>query len=139
MHIRFERLETNNKLKLNEDETEMILVTPKRTRSNSLPLTIGLNEITPAETVRNLNVHLDEHLSFQQHISFVCRTCYLELRRISSIRHCLSEDATKTLVCSFLLSRLDYCNSLLAGCPKHLVSRLQKVQNNADRLIFRRS
>jgi hypothetical protein len=31
----------------------------------------------------------------------------------------------------------DYCNSLLAGCPKYLLSKLQKVQNNAARLILR--
>ena len=40
-------------------------------------------------------------------------------------------------VCAFVLSRLDYCNSLLAGCPKYLLSKLPKVQNNAARLIFR--
>ena len=38
--------------------------------------------------------------------------------------------------CAFILSRLDYCNSLLAGCPK-ILSKLQKVQNNAAKLIFR--
>ena len=43
----------------------------------------------------------------------------------------------KKLLCVFVLSRLDYCNLLLAGCPKYLLSKLQKVQNNAARLIFR--
>ena len=41
------------------------------------------------------------------------------------------------LLCAFLLSRLDYCSSRLAGCPKYLLSKLQKLQNNATRLIFR--
>ena len=41
------------------------------------------------------------------------------------------------MLCAFILSRLDYCNSLLAGCPKYLLSKLQKVQNNAAKLIFR--
>ena len=98
-----------------------------------------------AKTVRNLGVCLDPTLSFQQQISSVCRICYLELRRISAIRHYLSEDVTKKKeekrrrkkVCAFVLSRLDYCNSLLACCPKYLLSKLQKVQNNAARLIFR--
>ena len=53
------------------------------------------------------------------------------------MRHCLSEDVSKKLLCAFVLSRLDYCNSLLAGCPKYFLSKLRKVQTNAARLIFR--
>ena len=63
--------------------------------------------------------------------------CYLELWRFSAIPHYLSEDVTKKLLCAFLLSRLDYCNSLLSGCPKYLFCKLQKIKNNAARLIFR--
>ena len=54
-----------------------------------------------------------------------------------SIRHCLSVQATKTPVSAFVLSRLDYCNSLLSGCPQYLLNRLRKVQNNAARLILK--
>ena len=43
----------------------------------------------------------------------------------------------KQMLFAFVLSRLDYCNSLLAICPKYLLSKLQKVQNNAVRFIFR--
>ena len=43
---------------------------------------------------------------------------------------------TATLVSAFILSRLDYCNSILSGCPRSLILRLQKVQNNAARLIL---
>ena len=57
--------------------------------------------------------------------------------QIYSIRHFLSTSATKTLVCSFALSRLDYCNSLLAGCPQYLIDKLQRVQSNAARLVLR--
>ena len=53
------------------------------------------SDIKHANTVRNLGVCLDPTLSFQQQISSVCRICYLELRRISAIRHCLSEDVTQ--------------------------------------------
>ena len=49
-----------------------------------------------------------------------------------SVRTCHSKN-----VCTFVLSRLDYCNSLLAGCPKYLLSKLEQVQNNAARFIFR--
>ena len=51
-----------------------------------------------------------------------------------------TEDVTKKIKlnkCAFVLSRLGYCNSLLAGCPKYLLYKFQKVKNNAARLIFR--
>ena len=118
----------------------MILIATKTVlNSDSVPQSINLegSDIKFTNTVRNLRVCLDPTISFQQQISSVCRICYLELRRISAIRHYLSEDVTQKLLCVFVLSRLDYCNSLLAGCPKYLLSKLQKVQNNAARLIFR--
>ena len=51
----------------------------------------------------------------------------------------LSVDGVKTLVCSLVLSRLGYCNSLLIGLPQHHIKRLQGVQNAATRSIIRTS
>ena len=132
---------TNNQLQLNNDKMEMILTASKTIlNSDSVPQSLNLegSDIKLANTVRNLGVCLDPTLSFQQQVS-VYRTYYLELRWISAIRHYLSEDITKELLCAFVLSRLDYCKPLLAGCPKYLLSKLQKVRNNTARLIFRTS
>ena len=118
----------------------MIFIAPDKFKT-SLPTHIQLENcsIIPLNSVRNLGFSLDSILSFENHISSLCRICYLELRRISAIRHLLTQDATKTLVCAFILSRLDYCNSLLAGCPRYLIQKLQKIQNNAARLVVKRS
>ena len=74
-------------------------------------------------SVRNLGVTLDSTLSLHHHVINVCRVAYLGLRRINSIRNLLSIDAVKTLACSLVLSRLDYCNSLLVGLPQYLIKR----------------
>ena len=66
---------------------------------------------------KNLGVTLDCLLTMKTHVSNLVRTANFELCRISSIRHLLSTHATKTLVYAFVLSRLDYCNSLLFDCP----------------------
>ena len=88
-------------------------------------------------SVRNLGVTLDSTLSLHQHVMNVCRVAYLELQRINSIRNLLSIDAVKALVCSLLLSRLDYCNSLIVGLPQYLIKGLQGVQIAAARSILR--
>ena len=76
-------------------------------------------------SVRNLGVTLDRTLSRHQHVMNVCRVAYLELRRINSIRNLLCIDAVKILVCLLVLSRLDYCNSLLIDLPQYLIKRLE--------------
>ena len=75
----------------------------------------------------------------QQHISSVCRAAYLELKRIASIRPYLTQSATAQLVSSAITSRLDYCNTILAGLPLKQISRLQRVQNNAAKRVLRKS
>ncbi|KAI4882482.1 hypothetical protein NFI96_001792, partial [Prochilodus magdalenae] len=52
------------------------------------------------------------------------------------IRPFLSHEATQLLVQSLVISRLDYCNLLLAGLPLRAIRPLQLVQNAAARLIF---
>ena len=42
-------------------------------------------------------------------------------------------------MCSFVLSRLDYCNATLADLPATHISRLQRIQNNAARLVLQKS
>jgi len=52
------------------------------------------------------------------------------------VRHSLTRPALITLLCALVNSRLDYCNSVLAGAPAVLLSRFQSVLNAAARLVF---
>ena len=129
-----------NKLKLNDDKTEAILFhTNKSFSDNSKPdsIVVGNSSIYFSPSARNLGYIITQDMSLDAHISHICRTAYIAIRQISSIRHYLSLHATKILVCSFVLSRLDYCNSLLSGCTQHNINKLQKVQNSAARLVTR--
>ena len=125
----------NNKLQLTQTRQKWFSL-PLNTTKKSQPLPSSV-DLTGTHTslyhcLQLRLLTLDQNLSFQQHISCICQTCYLELHRISTIHHYLSQEALKTLICASVLSRIDYCNSLLVGCPKHL---LQKLQHNATSLI----
>ena len=74
---------------------------------------------------------------FSSDSTCTARTCYYELRRLASIRRFLTSTATATLVSAFVLSRIDYCNSLLFGFTNDVTSHLQRIQNYAARVIFR--
>ncbi|KAL3882592.1 hypothetical protein ACJMK2_028920 [Sinanodonta woodiana] len=129
-----------NKLQMNVNKTEAILITTQRlSHSHSLLQTINISNtnIKFSQSVRNLGVSLDSTLTLHQDVMNICRAAYLELRRISSIRKYLSVDATKTLVCSLVLSRLDYCGSIMSCSSQYLLQKHQKVQNTAEWIIFR--
>ena len=83
--------------------------------------------------MKNLGFTLDCHLTMNAYVSNIARTCYFELRRLASIRRFLTSIATATLVSAFVLSRIDYCSSLLFGSTHDVTSHLQRTQNYAAR------
>jgi len=128
----------SNKLKLNNDKTEVMFFTPRNyDHRNPVLVTVGDSVITPTTSVKNLGVIMDRSLSMDTHITNVSRTCYMHLRNIGRIRRSLTLDACKTLVHGLVTSRLDYCNGVLYGLPAKSLSRLQRIQNTAARIITR--
>ena len=92
--------------------------------------------IVPSVEAKSLGVVLDGQLSFSTHIANLTRSCRFLLFNIRRIRPFLSREATQVLVQSLVISRLDYCNSLLAGLPMQAIRPLQLIQNAAARLVF---
>ena len=91
---------TANMLKLNDNKTELMLVTSKRTKHlHSLPtsITIGNAQFPFKQSVKNLDFTLDCHLTMNAHVSIIARTSYIELHRLASIRRFLTSTATATL------------------------------------------
>ena len=84
-----------------------------------------------AKSEKKLGVIMDQNLSMENHVSYIGKTFYLEQRKNSHIRPFISKDVANKLVCSFVLSRIDYCNSLFSGLPKFLIDRHQQIQNHA--------
>ena len=131
---------TANMPKLNDNKTELMLVTSKRTKHlHNLPtsITIGIAQIHFKQSVKNLGFTLDCHLTMNAHVSNIARTCYYELRRLASIRRFLTSTATATIVSALALSRIDYCNPLLFGSIRNETYHLQRIQNYAARVILR--
>ena len=128
-----------NMLRLNDNKTELMLVTSNRTKHlHNLPtsITMGNTQIPFKQSVKNLGFTLDCHLTMNAHVSNIARTCYFELHRLASIRRFLTSTATATLVSAFVLSRIDYCSSLLFGSTHDVTSHLQRIQTYAARAIL---
>ena len=127
-----------NLLKLNDDKTEMLVITSRPSTSQSLNISVKVGDqyINPSdEPPKNLGVSFDSTCSLKDHVAKVCRSINFNLYSIGKIRKYLDRPTVEKLVNATITSRLDYCNSLMFGIPKDLMSQLQKRQNHAARVI----
>uniref|UniRef100_A0A8C6SKQ3 Reverse transcriptase domain-containing protein n=1 Tax=Neogobius melanostomus TaxID=47308 RepID=A0A8C6SKQ3_9GOBI len=130
---------TVNYLLLNPDKTEVIILGPQKLRESLSQQIISLDNVSvsTSSTVKNLGVLFDQDLSFKTHINQACKIAFFHLRNIAKIRNILPKSDAEKLIHAFVSSRLDYCNSLLAACPKSSLKSFQLVQNAAARLLMR--
>ncbi|KAK3559292.1 hypothetical protein QTP86_010741 [Hemibagrus guttatus] len=127
---------TAHQLKLNPSKTELLIIPGDPSPAQDLAISLSNSMISPTASARNLGVTMDNQLSFSSHVTNVTRSCRFLLYNIRRIRPFLSTQATQVLVQSLVISRLDYCNSLLAGLPLNAIRPLQMIQNAAARLVF---
>jgi hypothetical protein len=65
--------------------------------------------------VKILGALMDQRPSVDQHIDEICKTCYHHIRAFRHMRESLPDDVARTVACSIVTSRIDYCNSLFIG------------------------
>jgi len=128
-------------LSMNPYKTEAIVIgTSTRKRMGGLFNTVDLGcvSVSPASNVRSLGVMIDDTLSFNEHVDIVCKSCNFHIRALRHIRRHISEDTAKTIACSMVKGRLDYCNSLSHRTSSSNINKLQRVQNYVACIINRR-
>ena len=131
----------NNYLKVNFDKTDVLFL------SNSLSHSIFYDHISCSiqgetfinksdQSAKSLGVQLDNKLSMKKMVSYCVKNCYLNLKKLGGIKRNLSKDIRLTMVKSYVISRLDFCNALYANVSKTLLNKLQNVMNACVRFIF---
>ena len=130
---------TANMLQLNMDKTEVLVLMNKSLRN---PITmnkikIDSIDISTASGVRNVGAIFDSALSSEAFVNSICKSAWFNLFNISRSRGSLTTDAAKILIQAYVMSKIDYCISLLYGIPDKLLNRIQRIQNYAARVVLR--
>ena len=107
-------------LKLNDDKTEFIIfgTCQPLKKIDHIAIRIGSENIVPIEHVRNLGLFMDKWCKNTMHINKLSSSLCHQLKNIQNIRGKLDFEAAKTVVQALILSKPDYCNSLLVGTPE---------------------
>ena len=122
-----------------KQKTEVLLC-GSSSRRETVPvdcLSVGEASIPFSNVVKTLGVTLDAELSMEQHVSAVVTSCFFHIRSLSKVRPYITYKAASSIAVCLILSKLDYCNSLLSGLPKKQIKRLQAVQTAAARTVMK--
>ena len=106
-----------NKLKLNKDKTEVIVICHSRQRHKLQDFTVkvGDTEIVPATSARNLGVMFDQNISIVYQVTAICKATNFHFRNIWRIQRFLTKKSAETAIHTLVTSCLDNNNALLAG------------------------
>ena len=126
-----------NKLKINQEKTEFLVIASRQNQKNIAVdhMVLDNTVIKRTNKAKNLGVTFDSEMNMQIHIREIRRKCFCDIKWLWSVKRFMSEETTKILVHALIISRLDYCNSLLFGLPKQTLNQLQSVMNAAARLV----
>ena len=127
---------TNNKLRLNANKTDFIIIGTSRQCSkltHFFPTNIHSHSITQSDIVRNLGVTCRRDFNFRKHFSLTCRSCFYHIRDLGAL------SVAKTIATTLITNRLHYCNFLLYNIASKDILKLQCVQNCLARVFTQSS
>ena len=101
---------------LNENNTVLFVISSiisKHLHSLLTSITTCDTQIPIKSSVKNISLTLYCHVAANIYVFHIARTCYIDIRRLSSICWFQTSTATSTHVSAFVLLWIDYCNLLL--------------------------
>ena len=126
-----------NWLKINPTKTEFMYTASqwqiKKCAENSVR--VGVDMVERSALIKLLGTWLDEHLSFEYHITQKCKNAMLSIYKIRNLRRYLSVEACQVLIHSLVFLHLDYCNSLLYGLPDCAIRKVTMCTEHCSKIV----
>ena len=91
--------------------------------------------ITHVTSTKSLGVHIDQTLSWNVHVENLCKKIASGIGALKRVRSFVPYETLRSIFMSLVQPHFDYCNSVWGCCGKTLVSKLQKLQNRAARIL----
>ena len=128
-----------NGLLLNTKKTQCMLVGSRGYISKIPPntcLKVDGDEIAPSDTLKNLGIYFDKHMTFEKHMSNVTRKSFGTLIYVNRIKDNLSQHARNITINSLVLSSLYYGIKIWGSTSETQLQRAQKIQNFAAKVLL---
>ena len=92
-------------------------------------------EIKCEENVTLLGVNIDFMLSFDDHVTDICKKASKQLAVLKSLGRFLTKQCKLTIYNSFIVSNFNYCPLAWHFCSMSSTNKMEKVRERALRFI----
>lgn len=108
----------------------------KALEAENTKVTLNDEVLTRSRTVKCLGVHIDDGLTWKDHVVATRRKCFGALARIRRLKDVLPVQTKKKIYNALVLPHLDYCSVVWQECSEQLRRRVEGIQNYGMRLIL---
>ena len=125
-----------NRISLNCSKTELIIFRhPNKLLNYDLKIKINGKKLEPSKQVKYLGVVLDPHLNWSYHIDGLATKLTRAAGMLAKIRHFVPVNTLRSIYFGIFSSLLTYGAQVWGQFPNQYVTRLQKIQDKAIRII----
>ena len=126
-----------NRLKMNNDKTEFILMGSRQQLKKAVTTGIDVNGVLIKRNncICYLGADLDENLWLKSMIHRKCRSALENLQKLIQIRRNLNIDAAKSIALGLVIVHLDYANALYTNLPTVHIKKLQRIQTMTAKVV----
>ena len=130
-----------NRLSINFSKTNFMIIKSPKKKDDQVNINIEsadgtINVLQRKQKIKYLGVLLDETMSFNQHISYICTRIARNNGIISKLRHYLTFLQMKQIYYSLIYPYISYAILAWGSAYKTHLDRIQTKQNHSARLIF---
>ena len=122
---------------VNPDKFKAIVLTKSKQDNSGIPVGLRGHRIDSQNTVTLLGITIDCKLSFEKHVSGLCKTAASQLlNALKSLRSYITHEKTrKMLIQSFVFSNFNYCPLVWYFTTAKQLQKTEMIQERALRFI----
>ena len=127
----------HNSLLINPEKTKMLLLGTHQMLKkvpDGFCVTLLEKELSPVPSAKDLGVHVDETLCYDEHITNTVSACIARLCQINRVKHIFDSQTLLNIINALVFSRLYNCFSVWSNTSNKNILKLQSVQNFAARI-----
>ena len=106
-------------------------------QAGQLNITIGDIQLNPVSSQKLLGLHIDETLSWNPHIDYLCSIISSRITLLKQLYHYIPENVHTLFYQSYILPLIDYGSNSWGSTSKTNIERINELQKRAVRIIIK--